>query len=61
MDLIDRYCGCLLGLAVGAALGTTLEFRPLGTFAPSNDMIGGALRVEVSIPRSACSNPMLGN
>ena len=37
----DRYRGCLLGLAAGDALGTTLEFRPLGTFEPIDDMIGG--------------------
>ena len=37
----DRYRGCLLGLAVGDALGTTLEFRPPGTFRPIDDMVGG--------------------
>lgn len=37
----DRYRGSLLGLAVGDALGTTLEFRPPGTFEPIDDMIGG--------------------
>ena len=37
----DRYRGCLLGLAVGDALGTTLEFRPPGTFAPLTDLVGG--------------------
>jgi ADP-ribosyl-[dinitrogen reductase] hydrolase len=31
----------MLGLAVGDALGTTLEFRPAGTFAPIDDMVGG--------------------
>ena len=30
-----------MGLAVGDALGTTLEFRPPGTFAPIEDMVGG--------------------
>jgi ADP-ribosylglycohydrolase len=38
--LIDRYKGCLLGLAVGDAVGTTLEFKPPGTFKPISDMIG---------------------
>ncbi len=28
----DRFRGCLLGLAVGDALGTTLEFQSPGTF-----------------------------
>jgi len=32
--LNDRYFGYLLGLAVGDALGTTLEFRGLGTSQP---------------------------
>ncbi|QEL16055.1 ADP-ribosylglycohydrolase family protein [Limnoglobus roseus] len=37
----SRHRGCLLGLAVGDALGTTLEFKPPGTFTPITDMIGG--------------------
>ncbi|GIW88129.1 MAG: ADP-ribosylglycohydrolase [Isosphaeraceae bacterium] len=37
----DRFCGCLLGLAVGDAVGTTVEFRPRGSFKPLADMIGG--------------------
>ena len=37
----DRYRGCLLGLAAGDALGTTLEFCPPGTFDPIDDMVGG--------------------
>jgi ADP-ribosyl-[dinitrogen reductase] hydrolase len=37
----DQYRGCLLGLAVGDALGTTLEFRRPGSFIPINDIIGG--------------------
>ncbi len=41
MDLKSRYRGCLIGLAVGDALGTTLEFKPPGTFQPISDMIGG--------------------
>ena len=40
MDLA-RFTGCLLGLAVGDAVGTTVEFRPPGTFAPVTDMVGG--------------------
>src|SRR5436190_917254 len=38
---LDRHIGCLIGLAVGDALGTTLEFRPKGGFDPIDDMIGG--------------------
>ena len=37
----DRFQGCLLGLATGDALGTTLEFRSPGTFEPIDDMVGG--------------------
>lgn len=36
-----RFRGCLLGLAVGDALGTTLEFKPPGSFEPITDMVGG--------------------
>lgn len=41
MEMIERFRGCLLGLAVGDALGTTLEFSRPGTFTPITDMIGG--------------------
>ena len=37
----DRFRGCLLGLATGDALGTTLEFKSPGTFEPIDDMVGG--------------------
>jgi len=37
----DRFSGCLLGLAVGDAVGTTLEFRPPGSFQQIDDMVGG--------------------
>jgi len=37
----DRFLGCLTGLAVGDAVGTTLEFRAPGTFKPIDDMVGG--------------------
>jgi ADP-ribosyl-[dinitrogen reductase] hydrolase len=38
---IDRARGCLLGLAVGDALGTALEFSPPGSFTPLTDLVGG--------------------
>jgi len=38
---LDRYRGCLLGLAVGDALGTSVEFKPRGSFSPLTDMVGG--------------------
>ena len=41
METIERYRGSLLGLAVGDAVGTTLEFKPPGSFTPIEDMVGG--------------------
>ena len=41
METIERYRGCLLGLAAGDALGTTLEFRSPGSFGPIRDIVGG--------------------
>jgi len=41
MDQRERFCGCLLGLAAGDAVGTALEFRARGSFEPLTDMIGG--------------------
>ena len=41
MDLSNRMRGALLGLAAGDAVGTTVEFRPRGSFAPVTDMVGG--------------------
>ena len=37
----DRFRGALLGLAVGDAVGTTLEFKAPGSFQPIDDMVGG--------------------
>ncbi len=41
MTTLERYRGCLLGLAAGDALGTTLEFQDPGSFEPLVDMVGG--------------------
>ncbi len=38
---LARYRGCLLGLAAGDAVGTTLEFKSPGSFTPIADMVGG--------------------
>lgn len=38
---LDRFRGCLLGLAVGDAVGTAVEFSTRGTFASVTDMTGG--------------------
>jgi len=40
-DDINRFRGALLGLAMGDALGTTLEFMAPGSFAPISDIVGG--------------------
>jgi len=37
----DRAVGALLGLAVGDAIGTTLEFSARDSYLPLTDMIGG--------------------
>lgn len=43
--MLQRDCfeGGLIGLAVGDALGTTVEFSSPGTFEPVTDMIGGGV------------------
>jgi len=41
MTTLDRFRGCLLGLAAGDALGTTLEFTQPGSFERLTDMVGG--------------------
>ena len=41
MTTLSRFRGALLGLAAGDALGTTLEFKPPGSFDPIDDMVGG--------------------
>ena len=37
----ERYQGCMIGLAAGDAVGTTVEFKAPGSFAPLTDMVGG--------------------
>ena len=41
MNPRDRYRACLLGLALGDALGATVEFKPPGTFEPLKGLGGG--------------------
>ena len=38
---LDRARGALLGLAVGDALGTTLEFKPKDRYQPLTTIVGG--------------------
>lgn len=40
---LERYRGCLLGLACGDAVGTTVEFCRRGSFAPVTGMTGGGV------------------
>lgn len=37
----QRYEGCMLGLAAGDAVGTSLEFKSPGSFEELTDMVGG--------------------
>lgn len=41
METLERFRGALLGLACGDAVGTTVEFKPRGSFVPVSDMVGG--------------------
>ena len=43
ISLKERFRGGLLGLAVGDALGTTLEFKSPGSFEPITQMTGGGI------------------
>lgn len=40
-ERIDRARSCLLGLAVGDAIGTTVEFKSRGSFTLMTDIVGG--------------------
>jgi len=39
--LQDKQRGCLLGMAIGDALGAAVEFQPPGTFTPVTDYRAG--------------------
>lgn len=41
ISTVQRYQGCLIGLACGDAVGTRVEFSPRGSFPPVTDMLGG--------------------
>lgn len=43
MDELERFRGCLLGLAIGDAIGTTVEFAARGSFPAVTDMVGGGV------------------
>lgn len=47
---VDRKVGCLFGLAVGDALGATVEFHSRGDFEPVTDMSsGGDFNLEAGV------------
>ena len=39
----NKFSGCLVGLAIGDALGAPIEFKKGGSFKPVNDFIGGGM------------------
>ncbi|UXZ04307.1 ADP-ribosylglycohydrolase family protein [Moraxella nasicaprae] len=43
MDKLPKIQGSLLGLAIGDAVGTTVEFLSKGSFTPLTDMVGGGV------------------
>ena len=49
----DRFRGALLGLAAGDAVGTTVEFRPPGSFAPVTACPAAAPAVSANATRAA--------
>ena len=51
--LRDRYLGALVGLAVGDALGVSVQYRKAGSFTPLGDVIGGGA---FELPRGAWSD-----
>ena len=51
--LRDRYLGALIGLAVGDALGVSVQYRKAGSFTPLGDLIGGGA---FELPRGAWSD-----
>ncbi|MDZ7890874.1 MAG: ADP-ribosylglycohydrolase family protein [Rhodoferax sp.] len=42
-DRILKAQGAMLGLAIGDAIGTSVEFSPRGSFTPVSDMVGGGV------------------
>jgi ADP-ribosyl-[dinitrogen reductase] hydrolase len=40
-EVVNRFQGAILGLAVGDCMGVPLEFKSPNTFEPVSDMIGG--------------------
>ncbi len=51
MTIDDRRRGCLIGLAVGDALGAAVEFRSPGSFEPVSDYRAGGHWGQHGIPK----------
>ena len=41
LNMVDRFRGAVIGLAVGDCMGVPLEFKTPGTFEPVDEMVGG--------------------
>ena len=52
-SLRDRYLGAMLGLAVGDALGASVQYKKPGSFPSFGDMLGGG---PFDLPRGAWSD-----
>lgn len=40
MEKLNKFQGSMFGLAVGDAVGTSVEFKNRGSFEPVQDMVG---------------------
>ncbi len=40
LNMVDRFRGAVIGLAVGDCMGVPLEFKAPGTFEPVDEMVG---------------------
>jgi ADP-ribosyl-[dinitrogen reductase] hydrolase len=54
VSLESRFRGCLLGLALGDAVGCTVEFRSRDKFEPLTDMVGGGKFELEKIQKKLC-------
>jgi ADP-ribosylglycohydrolase len=54
MNLQPKFRGAMLGLAVGDAVGTTLEFKAPGSFAKIDDMVETGAVVDPALSGNDC-------
>ena len=50
-DEANRFLGCLLGLAVGDAVGASVEFKKRGSFSPNDVELHSPKRQHVGLGR----------